>query len=267
MDATNEEREAASKLWGSGGGDYDLISFMLSDALAHAAQRLAPVKDEFVLDVGTGTGWTARNLARFGARVVGIDVSQDLLGHARLLSAHCHPSIEFQKADAQELPFENGEFDAVASTFGVMFAPDHVQAARELARVCRKGGRLALTTWPTGFFTNFFAMTGKYSTDPPPAQAPVLWGDPAHLRSLLGEHFDLVFEEGTSRSYHPNAEQISDWYMNGFGPVRELYASLDAAGKKSFYADLVAFHEEEGVRTEAGLRMERNYLLTYGVRR
>jgi ubiquinone/menaquinone biosynthesis C-methylase UbiE len=240
---------------------------LLSDALTHAAQRVAPAKGECILDVGTGTGWTARNLARFGARVVGIDVSQDLIGHARLLSARFHPSIEFQRADAQDLPFESGEFDAVASTFGVMFAPDHERAARELARVCRKGGRLALTTWPPGFFTNFFAMTGKYSNDPPPEQPPVLWGDPDHVRSLLGEYFELSFEEGTSRSYHPTAEHVSDWYMNGFGPVRELCASLDEAGKKSFYADMVAFHENEGIRTDAGLRMERNYLLTHGVRR
>ncbi|MEE8311441.1 MAG: class I SAM-dependent methyltransferase [Candidatus Binatia bacterium] len=263
----SEYQESVSKLWGAGGHGYDDISFMVSDALAHAAQRLQAAEGESVLDVATGTGWTARNLARSGARVSAIDLSEELLAGAKELSKHIAPAIDFRYADAQELPFEDGSFDAVASTFGVIFAPEQARAARELARVCRRGGRLCLLTWPEGFLNEFWAITAKYSSTPPQGPAPTLWGDPQHVESLLGEFFDLSFEEGINRSYHPDGEQIARLYEQGFGPVTELRASLDEEHRNELHADLVAFHETEALRTDAGLRMERPYLLVLGTRR
>ena len=144
--------QVAAGLWSLGGENYDEISFGVSDALAHAAQRLAPKANEQILDVATGTGWSARNVARAGARVTAVDIAADLLTAARELSAHVRPPIAFQLADAESLPFPDGHFDGVISTFGVMFARNHERAAAELARVCRKGGRLVLATWaPEGF--------------------------------------------------------------------------------------------------------------------
>ena len=218
----------AARMWGLGGRHYDEVSFAISDALAHAAQRLAPQTGESVLDVATGTGWTARNCARFGARVVGVDFSKELLAAAEDLSAHIRPPIRYELASAEDLPFADAQFDAVISTFGVMFAPDHQRAAAELARVCKPGGRLALATWPPGgTVEDFFGVAGAYADTPPPGPSPSAWGDPDGVRELLGMDFDLAFETGVNNAYHESPQHIWDWYARGFGPVRQMAESLD----------------------------------------
>lgn len=261
-----EDREAAAKLWGAAGRAYDEMSFMVSDALAHAAQRLQVQRAEAVLDVATGTGWTARNLARCGAEVTAIDVAEEMIAGAMALSTHVYPPIAFRHGDAEDMPFADGQFDAVASTFGVMFAPDPQQAASEMARVCRPGGRLALLSWqPTGSVADFFVVTSKYSSEPPPEPSPLLWGDPDHVTSLLGEFFDLTFETGISRSYHPDGEQITELYARCSGPVKTMLASLDEKRAAQLRQDLVDLHER--YRGDAGLCIERPYLLVLGTRR
>lgn len=135
---------AAAAVWDKGGAAYDEISFGLSDALKHAVQRLDPRPGDLVLDVGTGTGWTARSAARMGARVTAVDIGAELVAAGKALSAHLRPRIAFEVADAENLPFPDASFDGVISTFGVIFAQKQLRAAGELGRVCRKGGRLAL---------------------------------------------------------------------------------------------------------------------------
>ena len=254
----------AAEMWGLGGAGYDLVSFAIGDALAHAAQRLAPRPGERVLDVATGTGWSARNVARFGARVDAVDFSPGLLAAARALSAH-EPGISFHQADAEALPFEDGSFDRVISTFGVIFAPDQQRAAAELARVCKPGGRLVLATWAqTGSVLEFFGIISKYSDAPPPDASPMLWGDPEHVRHLLGDAFALQFECGRSNAYHEDEAAIREWYARGFGPVRAVAEALNEARRQEFWADLDAFHGR--YRTDAGLHITRDYLITIGTR-
>src|SRR5262245_3515244 len=152
--------EPAAAMWGRGGKGYDEISFAISDALAHAAQRLNARAGERILDVATGTGWSARNVARRGAIVTAVDVSSELLAAA----AHIRPPIEFRLADAEQLPFGDGVFDGVISTFGVMFATNQTTAAAELGRMCRSGGRLSLATWaPQGAVAEFFQVIAQHS--------------------------------------------------------------------------------------------------------
>lgn len=134
LDAVVEHNRPAAAMWSTGGDHYDTISFGIADALRHAVQRLAAKEGEEVLDVATGTGWAARLVARSGARVTGVDIAAGLIAAARHRSAHVMPRIEYRVADAERLPFADGRFDRVVSTFGVMFAGDHVRAARELAR-------------------------------------------------------------------------------------------------------------------------------------
>ncbi len=96
--------------------------------------------------------------------------------------------VEFQVADAEALPFDDASFDAVLSTFGVMFAPDHARAAREMARVCRPGGRIGLANWtPEGFVGQLFKVLGRHVPPPPGVQSPSLWGVESHLRQLFGD--------------------------------------------------------------------------------
>lgn len=260
-----EEREAAAERWGAAGRAYDDMSFMVSDALAHAAQRLQAQQAEAVLDVATGTGWTARNLARSGAEVTAIDVAEEMIAGAMALSTHVYPPIAFRIGDAEDMPFADGQFDAVASTFGVMHTPDHRQVANEMARVCRPGGRLALLSWqPSGAMADFLAVTSKYSSTPPPKLSPLLWGDPDHVTSLLGEFFGLSFETGISRSYHPDGEQIAALYARCSGPIKTMFASLDEERAAQLHQDLVDHHES--YRVDAGLCIERPYLLVLGAR-
>jgi SAM-dependent methyltransferase len=195
--------KAAASLWGQGGKAYDDISFGLSDALAHAAQRLSAQPNEHILDVATGTGWSARNVSRAGAHVSAVDISSELLEAAKELSGHVRPSINFQLGDAEQLPFPDASFDGVISTFGVIFAQDQQQAARELGRVMRKGGRLVLATWrPEGSVAKFLGVIARHSDAPPPPASPLAWGDPRYLEEILRD-FELRFEPGINNAYHP----------------------------------------------------------------
>ena len=132
--------EKAAATWGSGGAVYDKVSETIADALDHVVARIAPQPGEDCLDVATGTGWTARRLASRGARVTGVDIGQGVIEAAKTLG----PGIDFRIGDAEELPFPDASYDIVTSTFGVMFVARPEDAARELARMCRKGGRLGL---------------------------------------------------------------------------------------------------------------------------
>jgi SAM-dependent methyltransferase len=258
--------QAAALMWGHGGRSYDDISFGLSDALAHAAQRLSARPGEEILDVATGTGWSARNVARAGARVTAVDISSDLLAAAEELSAHIRPPIKFQLGDAERLPFPDASFDGVISTFGVIFAQNQKQAARELARVCRKGGRLSLATWaPAGSVEKFLAVIGRHSDAPPPQESPLAWGDPEHVEKLLGGDFELTFEPGVNHAYHPDVNHIWEWYTRGFGPLRQLVDSLDPDRRAALRRDIDAYHSHYD--TEAGLHVKREYVVILGRRR
>ncbi len=119
--------------------------------------------------------------------MTGVDISPELLAAAADLSRHIRPPIEFRLGDAEQLPFGEGIFDGVISTFGVMFAVDQAAAAAELRRVCRSGGRLVLATWaPEGAVAEFFGVNAQHSDAPPPPSSPLAWGDPAHVERLLG---------------------------------------------------------------------------------
>jgi ubiquinone/menaquinone biosynthesis C-methylase UbiE len=137
----------AAVMWGSGGRAYDEISRSVAGAIEHCVTRLNPVRGERVVDVATGTGFTSRVVARCGADVVGVDIAEGMLAAAREIATEQNLAIDYRLGDAEALPFGDGAFDAVISTFGVMFAPDQRRAAAELARVCRRGGCVAIAAW------------------------------------------------------------------------------------------------------------------------
>jgi ubiquinone/menaquinone biosynthesis C-methylase UbiE len=256
---------AAATMWARGGKHYDDVSFAISDALAHATQRLNARAGERILDVATGTGWSSRNVARTGAMVTGIDIADELLAAARELSAHVQPAIEYLRADAERLPFDDAAFDGVISTFGVMFAFDQARAAAELGRVCRSGGRLVLTTWaPAGAVAEFFDVIARHSDAPPPPSSPLAWGDPTQVEKLLGKMFDLKFEHGVSNAFHGSVDDIWNWYTRGFGPLRQLAESLPPDRAERLKRDIDAYHSHYAV--PAGLHVKREYLLTIGRR-
>lgn len=254
-------------VWSSGGKHYDQISRGIADSIEHCVLRLDPKPGERILDLSTGTGWTSRRVARRGADVVGVDIAGDLLDAARAKAAAEGLTIEYRLGDAESLPFADGSFDAVISTVGVMFAARQEAAAAELARVVRKGGRIALTTWtPDGNVFGMFNVMKRYmpAAPSPAPRSPFEWGDPARVRELLGGAFTLRFERATSYYREPSSEAAWWTFSTGYGPTRSLAMSLDPNRLEQFRDDFIAFHQS--FATELGICVPRDYLLTAGVR-
>jgi SAM-dependent methyltransferase len=166
------------------------------------------------------------------------------------------------------LTFADGAFDAVTSTCGVMFASRPETAAAELARVCKKGGRIALTTWlsDSNLFKMFMVMKPYMPLPPTPAPpSPFEWGKTERIRDLLGTNFELAFKKGTSFYREPSGEAAWKTFSTGYGPTHSLAESLDDARREDLKRDFIAFHE--GFRNELGVCVPREYWLTVGVRR
>ena len=137
----------AAAIWNAAGDAYEEISRGIADSIDHAVRRLAPSPGERVLDVATGTGWTARSVARSGAIVSGVDLGAELVTAAQNRARAEDLDVDYRVGDAEALAYGDATFDAAISTYGVMFASRPAAAAAELARVTRPGGRLVLTTW------------------------------------------------------------------------------------------------------------------------
>ena len=141
-----------------------------------------------VLDVACGSGNATLPAARAGARVTGLDFAPGLLEIARERAADAMVEVDFVEGDAQALPFEDGSFDRVVSTFGHMFAPDHRRAADEMKRVLRPDGRIAVACWtPEGSIGRMFVTLAEVVPPPPGGEAPLLWGTEDHVRELWGD--------------------------------------------------------------------------------
>ena len=267
VSAVQPHNERPAAVWSSGGASYEEISRGIADSIEHCVMRLDPKPGERVLDLSTGTGWTSRLVARRGADVVGVDIAADLLAAARAKAAAEGLRIDYQLGDAEALPFEDGAFDAVISTVGVMFATRQEAAAAELARVVRKGGRIALTTWtPDSNVFGMFSVMKRYMPAPaaPAPRSPFEWGNAERVRELLGAAFTLRFERATSYYREPSAEAAWTTFSTGYGPTRTLAMSLDPDRRDALRDDFIAFHQS--FATELGICVPRDYLLTVGVR-
>lgn len=263
---THNQRPAA--VWSAGGELYDEISQGISDSIEHCVRRLMPKPGEKILDLATGTGWTSRVVTRRGASVIGVDIAADLIDAARARAKAENLDIEYQIGDAESLPFNDGEFDAVISTCGIMFASRPEAAAAELGRVCRKGGRIALTIWlsDSNLFKMFQVMRPYMPPPPsPPPPSPFEWGKIERIRELLGSNFDLKFEKGVSNYREPNGEAAWITFSKGYGPTKALAASLDENRRAELRRDFIAFHD--GFATELGICVQREYWVILGVRK
>jgi len=199
--------------------------------------------------------------------VTGVDIAADLIEAAREKAAAERLPIDYQVGDAENLPFNDGAFDAVVSTVGVMFASRQEAAAAELARVCRRGGRIALTTWtPDGNVFGMFQVMKRYMPPPPnPApRSPFEWGRVERIRDLLGNAFQLRFEKGTSYYREPSPQAAWETFANGYGPTRTLAISLDPERRNALREEFIAFHA--GFINALGICVPREYWLTIGVR-
>ena len=266
-DAIQQHNERPAAVWSAGGKEDDQISRGIADAIEHCVLRLNPQPGERILDLSTGTGWTSRVVARRGANVIGVDIASALLDAARARADAESLPIRYHLGDAESLPFEDGEFDAVVSTFGIMFASRPEAAAGELARVCRKGGRIALTTWLSdSTLFEMFEIMKRYMPPPssPPPRSPFEWGRTDRIWELLGNAFELGFEGGVSYYREPSADAAWQTFSKGYGPTRSLAAALDPERREALRTDFTAFHA--GYSTDLGICVPREYWVTVGVR-
>ena len=246
-------------------GDYHAVATEVIPDLGPVlveATHLGP--DDHVLDVAAGSGNVAIPAAATGAHVVASDLTPELLDQGKADAEAAGVSLEWQVGDAEHLPFDDNMFDAVTSCVGVMFAPHHQEAADELVRVCRPGGRIGLISWtPTGFIGQLFATMKPYVAPPPPgAQPPPLWGDIEHVRGLLG---DRVTDVQASQQLL-NAGDLSDpvafreYFKRNYGPTIAAYRGLAEDSERTAELDQALLDLVERFRTADG-KVEWEYLL------
>jgi SAM-dependent methyltransferase len=252
---TDSIRRQQQRIWAA--GDFSMVatgSTIVGERLCESVELRA---GERVLDIATGSGNTALAAARRHCDVIGVDFVPALLERARERAYAERLSIEFREADAEKLPFADASFDAVLSTFGVMFAPNQARAAAELLRVCRPGGKIGLTTWsPEGFIVELQRASARFSPSPPPGfQPPVLWGTEKRLRELLGDSVSsLSLDRRTLVMRHRSIDDWLDFTRNYFGPVRMLLESLDVeqrAAVAQIVADIARRYNRSGDATMA----------------
>ena len=185
-----------------------------------------------VLDVACGTGVVAVTAARLGARATGLDLTPELLEAARENATTAGVDVDWREGDVEQLPFEDGAFDVVASQFGHMFAPRPDVAVREMLRVLKPGGMIAFSTWPPELFIGrMFALTARYAPPPPPGVSPPpQWGDPNIIRERLGAAVkDLTFTRGTMQFQTLSPQHYRQYMEANVGPIAKLVQSLESS--------------------------------------
>jgi SAM-dependent methyltransferase len=263
-------KEKHRKMWAL--GDYPAVAGDLIPGLGATLVRACGVKaGDRVLDVAAGTGNAAIPAARAGADAVACDLTPELLDAGRRLAEQQGVDLVWQEADAEALPFGDGEFDTVMSCVGVMFAPHHEAAAGELVRVCRPGGTIGLLNWTAeGFIGQMFAVMRPYAPAPPPgAQPPPLWGNEDHVRALLG---DRVTDVETRRAAvevdrFERPEAFRDYFKTAYGPTIAVYRNIADSPDRVDELDrsLVELARQHGCGTGRST-MEWEYLLLTGHR-
>ena len=265
-----EKNVKVAGMWSSGGRAYDEVSRGVEEGIRHCVLRLAPQKDERILDIATGTGLTPRNIGRSGAKVTGVDIAQGLLDAAQEISENEGLSIDWQLGDAEKLPFADSSFDAAASTFGIMFASNQDAAIGELARIVRPGGRIAIAAWlPESTAVRLRQVVAPFMPPPPqtasPPPSPFNWGDAEWIQKSLGPNFELGCEKGELTHRVDNPEEAWRVYEDGFGPIRATAKALDADRRLELKTAFETWIDE--FSTDLGVALTYQYLVTVGTRK
>jgi len=228
--------------WSS--GDYALIGTTLQIVGEELCEALDIRAGQQVLDIAAGNGNASLAAARRWCDVVGIDYVPALLERARERAAAERLDIEFREADAEALPFPDGSFDAVVSTFGVMFSPDQDRAAAEMARVCKRGGKIGLANWtPEGFIGQVFKTIGRHVPPAPGAKSPALWGTQARIDELFGSRATV---DSSKRNFVFRYRSPDHWlevFRTYYGPVLKTFGALQPDAQVALRRDLMALIE------------------------
>jgi SAM-dependent methyltransferase len=250
-------------------GDYDLFSRFMEKDAEEFFQRLGVTPGTRLLDVGCGAGQLALIAARAGAQVTGCDIATNWLEKARTRAAAEGLEIVFEEGDAESLPYQDAQFDAVISLIGAMFAPHPDLVAAELTRVCRPGGLIAMANWtPGGFVGAMFKTISKYIA-PSGMPAPALWGDEGTVRKRFGDR--VVGLTSTNRIYHfdypfpPDA--VVEFFRTNYGPMSRAFASLHVIVQEELRRELVHLWSTHNNSSNGVTQVDAEYLEVIASRR
>jgi ubiquinone/menaquinone biosynthesis C-methylase UbiE len=225
--------------WSS--GDYAVVGTTLQIVGEQLAEAMDLRSGQKVLDVAAGNGNVTLAAARRWCDVTSTDYVEALLDRGRERAKAERLSITFKQADAESLPFPDGEFDAVVSTFGVMFTADQDRAASELLRVCRSGGKIGLANWtPAGFVGQMFKVIGKHLPPPAGVKSAALWGTRERLEEMFGKDARAIAIEPRNFNFrYRSPEHFVEIFRDYYGPMLKAFEAIDDAGRAALAQDLV----------------------------
>jgi SAM-dependent methyltransferase len=264
-DPVADFKRRSRAVWAS--GHWNEVASLIEAFGPRLLDRVGVGEGMHVVDVGTGSGGTvAIPAAQRGAIVTGVDLTPELFEDARRRAAAAGVEVDWVQGDAEALPFDDGRFDRVLSTFGHMFAPRHAAAGAELARVCRPGGVVATTTWvPEGMVGTVLRTIGAQLPEPPDfAESPVLWGTEEHVREMLEPHgLELKLDRDAARFVYPDLEGFVSFYEENFGPLVTARAALGERWP-ALRAELKAILEGWNQADDGSVLIDSEFLVTIG---
>ncbi len=248
------------KVWSL--GDYGKVGSLLSWLGESLVQQLDVHSRERVLDVAAGNGNASLPAARRFADVLATDYVPELLEEARRRAEADELVLRTQVADAQALPFADGEFDVVMSTIGAMFAPDQEAVAGEMLRVCRSGGRIGMANWtPESMVGDMFRAVGRQVPPPQGVRPAAAWGSEDRVSELIGPACrELRMARRTCAWRFPSAAACLDYFYTWYGPTVAAFAAIDEAGRRNLATELLAVFENHNLATDGTLAMDVAYL-------
>lgn len=225
-------------------GDYSVVGVTLQIVGETLCEAMDLRAGQSVLDVAAGNGNCSLAAARRYCDVTSTDYVADLLERGRTRAEADGLKMDFQTADAEDLPFEGGSFDAVTSTFGAMFAPNQAQVAAEMLRVCRSGGKIGMANWtPDSFIGGLFKTLGKYVPPAPGLKSPALWGTSEQLETFFGEGGKVTAVRRDYVLRYRSAEHWLEVWRSIYGPLQKAFGALEPAQQDALHADLIALVE------------------------
>jgi SAM-dependent methyltransferase len=245
--------------WAS--GDYARIGVTLQitgELLAEAMDLPAGTR---VLDVAAGNGNATLAFARRWCSVTSTDYVDALLMRGRARAEAEGLSASWELADAEQLPFADGSFDAVVSTFGVMFAPNQSAAASELVRVCRPGGKIGMANWtPDGFIGQLFKTLGRHVPPPSGVKSPALWGSRPWLDETFGPSARSIGISNRMFTFrYASTDHFIDTFRTYYGPVHKAFLSLEQSGQRALETDLRDLVARFNQGTDGTMRVPSEY--------
>lgn len=257
----NELKTRQKKAWGS--GDYGKIGQKLVIVAENLCETMDIRAGSRVLDVACGTGNAALAAARRNCDVVGVDFAAELLEQARQRADAEHLEVEFQEGDAENLSFDDRSFDAVISTFGVSFTPDHQKTAQEMLRVCRPGGKIALANWVVTEFSR--AFSGAMAAYMPPSDLPSAWdwGTESYIEELFGDSASSIAFFPRKLTYRFRApEDYFGEVKTYYGPIMLFFNNLDDEAKVAVESQIVDMTRRMNMANDGTLVLPLDYIET-----